>query len=459
MKTFDEERERQEQLGNEWKYGVITTDLASIPVNLRESYLPLGVLQFNNVMDTSGCASRGPLNCLEAKLQYFYDNGMHPNLQKWFDNNGYRKNGKFALCDAFIEILSGTTRQGNSLKAPIVAISEHGVIPAYLIPLEDNMTWEQYMNPTRITKAHTDLGKEFLRRIWFNYEQVPLAQFREAIRDDILDVALPAWPAPIDGVYPRMDGIFNHAVIRFDNEINIFDNYIPFVKKLALDYRFFDWAYSFSITGQNPFPDETLTIFEVLQKYGLLRFFSVIIERLFSDVTKLPPPPPPKPPEISVLPPEQPKVPPPPPEPQPVPVLSPSEHFYNVCKESLGQTLVEKDKAELGCVNAISFLRKKAFGNAEPQFEGTWTFMRELESNGNYKEISTPEIGAIILCATGTGNGKLPHGHTGTCGKFGIMSNDSDTGKWMQNYSYEAWKNHFEVVGGFKTRYFIRIKN
>src|SRR3990167_1129591 len=330
MKTFDEERERQEQLGNEWKYGVITTDLASIPVNLRQSYLPLGVLQFNNVMDTSGCASRGPLNILEAKLQYFYDNGMHPNLQKWFDDTGYRKNGKFALCDAFIEILSGTTPIGNSLKAPIVAISEHGVIPAHLLPLEDDMTWEQYMNPARIIKAHTDLGKEFMRRIQFNYEQVVLAQFNEAIRDDILDVALHAWSEPKNAVYPSIAGSFNHVVIRLDNEINIFDNYLPFVKKLALDYQFFDWAYSFSITRQNPFPDEVLTIFEVLQKYGLIRFFSAIMERLFADVTKLPPPTPPKPPKISVVPPEQPKAPPPPPEPPKIVKLISSHKFHKI---------------------------------------------------------------------------------------------------------------------------------
>ena len=205
-------------------------------------------------------------------------------------------------------------------------------------------------------------------------------------------------------------------------------------------------------------PDEIktvdLTVIESLVNFmqNLLKYLASLIQApTMPEIPKIQPLP-------SELPPELPKVPPPPPEPQPEPI-SPAEHFYNICKESLGEVLVEKDKAELGCVIAISILRKRAFGNAEPQSEGTWTLMRELEGNGNYKEVFVPEKGAIILCATGTGNGKLPHGHVGVCGIYGIMSNDSETGRWEQNYSYEGWKNRYEVVGGFPTRYFLRIKN
>ena len=283
MNTFNEQKERDEQRGDEYQFGAIATDLAAVPLTDRQSYLPTGVLQYNNVMDTNGCASRGPLNILETKLDYFYDHGMHPAIQKWLDDNGYRVNGKFALCDAFIEILSGTTPQGNSLKAPLQAIQNYGVIPAALIPLNNDMSWDVYMNPARVTQAHKDLGAQFLRRLPIAYEQVPLSQFAPATTEDSLDVAIHAWGNPVDGVYPKFDGPFNHVVDRFTNEIDVFDNYNPFIKRLAQDYIFFDWGYSLSIPNQNPYPDETIALFDVLQKYGLLAYFAEAWKRLMAS--------------------------------------------------------------------------------------------------------------------------------------------------------------------------------
>lgn len=285
MNTFNEQKERDEQLGNEWSYGAIQVDLAAVPLKDRKKYLPAGVLQFNNVMDSNGCASRSPLNNLETKLDYLYDHGMHHAIKKWSDDKGYRVNGKFALCDAYIEILSGTTRQGNSLKAPVDAMRKYGVIPAYLIPLRDNMSWDEYMNPARVTKAHKDLGAEFLRRLPINYEQVPLKQFEEATIADSLSIALRAWSIPVDGVYPKIEGQFTHAVDRVTNDVDIFDNYEPFIKRLAKDYIFFEWGYSLSISSQNPYPDEVLELFQVLQKYGLLSFFAEAWRRLNSAPT------------------------------------------------------------------------------------------------------------------------------------------------------------------------------
>lgn len=283
MQNFDEQRERDEQRGDEWQFGAIQIDLAKVPLESRFAYLPSGVNQFNNVMDSNGCASRAPLNILETKLDYFYDHGMHLNLQKWCNEHGYRLNGKFALCDAYIEILSGTTRFGNSLKAPLDAIRNYGVIPASLIPLNNDMPWEVYMNPKRVTKAHKDLGAQFLRRLQINYEQVPLTQFREATTADSLNVAVKAWSVPVNGVYPRIEGAVGHEVDRITNEIDVFDSYDPFIKRLALDYFFFDWGYSISIPLQNPYPDEQMVLLDVLQKYGLLRFFEEAWRRLLAS--------------------------------------------------------------------------------------------------------------------------------------------------------------------------------
>lgn len=287
MKNFDVVREIEEQRGDEWVYGAVATDLAAVPLNFRTQYLPTGVLQFNNIMDTNGCASRGPLNILETKLDYFWDNGMHPAIKQWCTDNGYRVNGKFALCDAFIEILSGTRSNGNSLKAPVEAVRAYGVIPAYLIPLEDGMTFDQYMNPARVTAAHKKLGAEFLRRITLNYEQVPVARFSEAVEADLLDVALHGYGPLINGMYYPTDEQINHVVARFTNEIDVFDNYESFIKRLDKGYKFFDWGYSLSITAQNPAPEEVLTVWQTLLKFNLQSFFPSFL----AFFTKITPPP------------------------------------------------------------------------------------------------------------------------------------------------------------------------
>lgn len=275
--TFDENRERSEQDGSEWKFGAIETDLALVPVKDRMLYTPQGVLQYNNVMDTNGCASRAPLNILEAKLNWFYDNGMHPAIQTWMNEKGYRIDGKFVLCDAFIEILSGTTRSGNSLKAPVSALKSYGAIPAALIPLKDGMTWEQYMDRNRVTEEHLALGREFLARITLAYEQVSVSDFLNALEDDLLDVAGAAWPPPVNGVYPRNDGGFNHAFATVNPLIDALDNYQPFVKRLDPSYRFFDWGYQLSITAQNPYPEALATAYnawKIFDLYGIVGSFA-----------------------------------------------------------------------------------------------------------------------------------------------------------------------------------------
>ncbi len=250
MKNFDAQKELDAQIGNEWQFGAVEVDLAQVPLASRLSYLPDGVLQYNNVMDSNGCASRGPLNILETKLDYFWDHGMLPEIKKWMDEKGYREGGKFKLCDAFIEILSGTTPTGNSLKAPLDALRVYGAIPAKLIPLDSNMTWSEYMNPARVTQEYKDLGKQFLSRITLAYEQVSLSQFAHALEVDLLDVAGYAWPQPVNGVYQKTEGGFNHCFTLVEGAIDAFDNYTPFVKRLAKDYIFFEWGYSISITKQ-----------------------------------------------------------------------------------------------------------------------------------------------------------------------------------------------------------------
>lgn len=278
MNTFNEGLERSAQDGTEYQFGAIQKDLAIIPVLERSKYLPEGVLQFSQLMDSQGCASRAPINALEAKFTYFLDHGMHPDLKRWMEKNGYIKNGRALFDDNYIEILSETTQSGNSLKAPLEAIRKHGLIPKTLSM--DGLTWEEYMNPARVTPEMKKLGQEFLRRFTIGYEQVQSGQFMETLNEDFLDMAVFAWPEPVNNVYPKTEGVFNHAVAGVDSSILIFDNYLPFKKTLVKDYNIFPWAYSLSITSQNPYPDEQVALLEVLSRFGLLSFFAEAWKRL-----------------------------------------------------------------------------------------------------------------------------------------------------------------------------------
>ncbi len=53
----------------------------------------------------------------------------------------------------------------------------------------------------------------------------------------------------------------------------------------------------------------------------------------------------------------------------------------------------------------------------------------------------------MILCITGEGTVPSDHGHTGVVGDFGIMSNDSATGFFKENYTLSSWASSFSRRG------------
>lgn len=255
--NFDAARELAEQSPKDWKFGAQSEPgIVTIPESEREAYLPKGELQYDSKADFTDCASRSPVNHFEALFTYHYQHGMLEENKKWLDDNGYTVidpsfGRRVEFSDRFIAVLSGTTRGGNSLKAPLETIRTRGLIPKVLLPKEDWMAWEDYYNGTAITPQLIALGKEFLTRFKLNYEQVDRALFATAVKNDMLGVAAYAWPEPVKGVYPKVNGDrFNHAFLIFNlPKYQIFDNYYDdqrlgdFTKTLAPDYVFFEWGY------------------------------------------------------------------------------------------------------------------------------------------------------------------------------------------------------------------------
>lgn len=257
--NFNIEKQRADESPEDWVFGALSQPgIVSIPLSERLKWLPQGELQYTQYSDFSDCASRSPVNHLEAQFNYAYAlNILTPENKRWLEENGYVDNGTITFSDRFIAILSGTTRQGNSLKAPIETIRKSGLVPKKKLPKRDDMTWEQYYWKGDITPSLVELGKEFARRFTINYEAVNTKyHLKDANKDDMIGVAIYAYPAAVDGIYPADPSPMNHAVLCIQPEYFIFDNYgenndnNDFIKLLAPDYIFYETGYRLYISSQ-----------------------------------------------------------------------------------------------------------------------------------------------------------------------------------------------------------------
>ena len=148
--------------------------------------------------------------------------------------------------------------------------------------------------------------------------------------------------------------------------------------------------------------------------------------------------------------------------------MTPTEqNIFNVAKDNLGihLTLDPNVSPEMGCAEAVSKILSLA-GISVPKrgIPGTAALLAWLQVNPDFEAIEVPEQGAIIVSATGSGNGSFP-GHTGIFGAFGAMyvgdwgicSNDSATGRLREQWCLKDWVHYYETVGGMKTWYFRAI--
>lgn len=259
---------KQKNYGLNWKLelkhrkpedwlGGVGICIAEIPPAERELMLPLGEMQ-NIGSEKFDCASRAPLNILEAKLDWLLINNKLPTEQTKFLQQ-YIVDGKIALSDRWIAIMSGTDpNSGNSLIAPLDAIHNFGIVPKKLFPQTESK--EEYYETKNITDEIKAIAKQSLTLFSFNYSRLSEAEFPQFLTRDMLVVGGYAWPSPVNNEYPRVPYSPNHAFVIFNNPSYFaFDNYTDniddsledgnsFVKKLASDYDFLDTGYRLLIS-------------------------------------------------------------------------------------------------------------------------------------------------------------------------------------------------------------------
>jgi hypothetical protein len=241
---FNPELEKLHRTPQDWLFGALSLKGIADDIDCLK-YLPQGELQ-NIGEEKMDCATRTPLNILETQFDYCVQEKVFSEENiKWLRDRGYTTlDGHTTFSDAYIAIKSGTSRAGNSLKAPLQAISNVGLIPKLMLPQVEK--FDDYYNPKRITKEMEDLGKEFLARFPINYDIV--TDYPSFIKKVPLDTAGFAWPAPVNGIYPRTDNPFNHSFMIFPPTLyRVFDNYLDydndFLKTLAPNYKLLDYSY------------------------------------------------------------------------------------------------------------------------------------------------------------------------------------------------------------------------
>lgn len=157
-----------------------------------------------------------------------------------------------------------------------------------------------------------------------------------------------------------------------------------------------------------------------------------------------------------------------PPKP-PIPIITPpmptktkAEILYETALASLHKDISPKDLAPdtLACMESMDGVWFAAFGEhllPMPARLSTQAGYQAMLKDPRLKQVFEPEVGAIVISPTGSSSKGAQHGHVGCVGKFDIMSNDSNTGLWTDNYSKAAWIDVFHNTLGFPVKYFLPV--
>ena len=128
--------------------------------------------------------------------------------------------------------------------------------------------------------------------------------------------------------------------------------------------------------------------------------------------------------------------------------------LFDIARACIGKDMAPIEN-EYGCAEAVNAVFKKAFGVPIGGELSTWRMIKFLEDIKRFQRVALPLPGDIIISPTGYGDGRIPNGHVGIVGEDNlIMSNDSASGLWIENYNLYSWKARYQDRGGYPIYYF-----
>lgn len=216
-------------------------------------YLPSEEQQIGVYFDTMACVTFSALNVLETQLNFMLQNNMIPHVtNQKLTELGVLKDGRFNFSDRFTAKMSGTTKNGNYLVNVWDSIRNHGLLAEsdWPYPREQRQPvfdWDDYYKeiPQELKDKAMKLSKlgDILD---IRYEWLVAGgkafqnQFMEWLRMGPVQLATPVCPPwGGSGIVPACSLPVGHATMMVavvTGAYEIFDHYVPFLKKLALDY-------------------------------------------------------------------------------------------------------------------------------------------------------------------------------------------------------------------------------
>lgn len=130
---------------------------------------------------------------------------------------------------------------------------------------------------------------------------------------------------------------------------------------------------------------------------------------------------------------------------------------------SLGTDASPNDIApdEFGCAETVDTIHYKALGAyiGSSVTLSTNVMYKLLKSSNKWQLEAIPEPGDIIISPTGYGtNPQMPNGHVGyVSANDKIMSNNSYTGLFEENYTLDTWHERYVIKGGYPIYFFRRL--
>ncbi len=130
--------------------------------------------------------------------------------------------------------------------------------------------------------------------------------------------------------------------------------------------------------------------------------------------------------------------------------------IYEIAKSCIGRhiTLDESVPHELGCAEALSYvLSKVPCGFPIQGFADTALFCNWLIQSPDFQAVTEPQYGDVIVSP----RAGQTHGHIGIVAKYGILSNDSASGLFLELFDLRNWRHFFGEIRGLPIRFFRAV--
>lgn len=130
-----------------------------------------------------------------------------------------------------------------------------------------------------------------------------------------------------------------------------------------------------------------------------------------------------------------------------------SKRLYAGAINALGKNWCKNHAA--GCAETVNNIYTHIFGRSVGGGASTYLMYDALRNTNRFIKVRDPLSGDIIISPSGYGNKSIPHGHVGIVGEGEwIMSNDSDTGLFKRNFTFDSWFARYHDKGHYPVEYF-----